>query len=458
MNRYLSKHFDGEGGVSQLLTIAFPMMISLACDTVMMFTDRVFLSYLSPSHMSSAMTGGMTAFVFMTFILGITGYGTALVAQYLGAGKSYKCGSVITQGLIISILSYPIIILCIPLGATLFKLTGQSPIQTSLSLDYFKILIIGSVFGALRNCINTFFSGIGHTRVVMFSSMTVTVINVFVSYVLIFGKFGAPTLGIKGAAIGSVFGSFVGLVFVSVAYFLYGLKHREYGIVDGLKYNREIMKKLIRHGTPGGVEFFLNIFAFNILILLLHSYGPDVAAAVTIAFNWDLVSFIPLVGVGIGVNSLTGRFMGMGDHKLAHRTTISGLKIATAYATLMLIIFGIFYSSLVGVFIQGSDGHEIRNYAEFMVRMVAFYVIADGIALVYSGALRGAGDTFWTMVISVISHWFLVVEAILIVRVFHFSPKVSWVIFVFTIPLMASVYYFRYKTGGWRQIVIVDGD
>ncbi|MDP6330010.1 MAG: MATE family efflux transporter, partial [SAR324 cluster bacterium] len=95
-----SKQFEGPGGISQLLYIAIPMVVSQACETIMMFTDRLFLSQVSPMHMSASMSGGLTAFMFSTFFIGLTGYATPLVAQYLGSGNKKICGVVIFQALI----------------------------------------------------------------------------------------------------------------------------------------------------------------------------------------------------------------------------------------------------------------------------------------------------------------------------------------------------------------------
>ena len=79
------------GGVRELLAIALPMVVSHACETAMTFTDRLFLSRLGPEQMNAAMAGGLTCFMTMTFFLGLTGYTTALVAQYLGAGRKQHC-------------------------------------------------------------------------------------------------------------------------------------------------------------------------------------------------------------------------------------------------------------------------------------------------------------------------------------------------------------------------------
>ncbi|MFP4418846.1 MAG: MATE family efflux transporter, partial [Chitinispirillaceae bacterium] len=133
-----------------------------------------------------------------------------------------------------------------------------------------------------------------------------------------------------------------------------------------------------------------------------HSQGLHSATAVTIAFNWDMVSFIPLSGFGIAVTSLVGRYIGARDLHTAHLSTFSALKISLFYAALLLIPFGIFTDAMVDLFLPAEASiqyQQTRDLAMYMVRFIAFYILGDAVLVVFSGALRGAGDTFWTMMI-----------------------------------------------------------
>lgn len=456
MNQLFRRHFSGPGGISQLFAIAFPMVVSSACETVMMFTDRLFLSHLSPTHMSAAMSGGMTGFMFTTFFMGLTGYTTPLVAQYLGAGKKKNCAVTVSQSLIISVLCFPLMILCIPLGHLLFNIFDKGSEQLTLAIQYYDILMYGIVVVILKNSFSAFFSGIGKTRIVMIASLASVLINTVVNYILIFGALGFPALGIKGAAIGTLFSGFCGLIILAISYYWYHKGHPEFEAASSLRFDAKVMKKLFRFGYPAGLEFFLNFLAFDILILIFHSYGKNVASAVTIAFNWDMVSYIPMIGMNIGVTSLVGRYMGAKDIDLAHKATKSGLKLGVVYAILMLILFIGFSGPMSNLFIQQTENvEELFSLAKYMVGMMAFFIVADGFSLVYAGALRGAGDTVWTMMISVGFHWLLALEALVMVRYLNIDPKITWACFVFTIPFIGISYFFRYRLGKWKNINVI---
>lgn len=451
----LSSHTPG--GVPELLAIAFPMIISQACETLMMFVDRLFLARLGPEYMSAAMGGGLTAFMFVTFLVGLIGYSNALVAQFLGSDRTSKCAGVVAQSLMISIAGYPLVLAAIPAGHLLFRVSGIAPEQLAPQQAYFDLLMFGTVVGLARHCLASFFSGIGRTRIVMLSAMVAMVVNITANYLLIFGIAGFPAMGIRGAAIGTILGSAAGLSVLAGLYFSRAYRSA-YGVVTALRFDPDIMKKLLRYGSPTGLEFLLNILAFNMLIMTFHSYGVNVAAAVTIAFNWDMVSFIPLIGVNIGVTSLVGRYMGANDPDTAQCATMSGLKIALAYSAITFTAFGLLPGPLVSVF--RSPGAEtqfdlIAPLAIYMVRLISVYVFANAVSIVFGGALRGAGDTFWAMCVSVTGHWLLAGVAIFMTRVLGAEPRVAWAVAVFLILGIGAALYLRYHTGKWRTMRVV---
>lgn len=445
------------GGLREMLAIALPMVVSHASETAMTFVDRLFLSQLGTVPMSASLAGGLTSFMMMTFFIGLIGYATALVAQYLGAGLKEKCAWVVTQTLFIALLAYPLILSGRPLIHRLFAATGIAPEQLAQQQAYFDLLLYGAVLVLLRTCLASFFSGIGRTRVVMLSALIAMLVNMGANYVLIFGHFGVPALGIRGAALGTLLGSFCALLVLLTAYLGRGIR-QEFGVLESLGFDAAVMRKLLRFGSPAGVEMFLNLLAFTLMILLFHSHGVVTATAVTIVFNWDMVSFVPLIGIQIGVVSLVGRYLGAGRPEIADRAARSGLKMAWTYSTLILILFIALPGALVDIFAPATPDliyPQAAPLAVSMLRLAAFYVLADAVMIVCSGVLRGAGDTFWAMCVSVGMHWLLLPVLYVALNILQLPPQTAWLALIFLFQGFCAIFYLRYRSGRWKRLSLV---
>jgi MATE family multidrug resistance protein len=446
-----------QGGIREMLAIALPMVVSNACDTAMVFTDRLFLARLGPELMNASMAGGLTVFMLMSFFLGLTGYTTALAAQYLGARKKQNCPLVLSQAVIISLVAYPLILFCRPLGHGIFSLMGIGAGQIGPQKVYFNILLCGVLISLLRSCFSAFFSGIGRTGIVMIATCSAMLLNVGLNYVLIYGKFGFSALGIAGAAYGTILGGVGGLCVLAFAYFRKPMR-REFRIGESLRFDRAVFGKLLRFGSSVGLEMFLNLLAFTALVLVFHSHSPATATAATIVFNWDMVSFVPLIGIEIGVTSLVGRCMGAGDPDTAHKSVMSGLKLGFVYSAVILLFFTAFPNFMVRVFRPEVPDHIFSSavpLAVFMVRMASLYVLVEAVLVVFIGALRGAGDTLWAMAMSVSLHWIMVVVLWFMLKVIGTSPQAGWSAIVFFFLLFSGLVFLRYRTGQWKNIKVV---
>jgi len=446
-----------EPDLKLLLNMALPMIISQASETIMMFSDRLFLSWLGKNYISAAMSGGLSAFVFNSFFIGIVGYTNALAGQYFGAGRERECLRATAQGIYLSIAFVPLIFLIIPAVKYTFIAAGHTDNQITLEYQYFSILMTGAVFMLLRNALAGFFLGIGETRIVMIANMAGMLINVPLNYILIFGKLGFPAMGLTGAALGTVCGSFFIMVILLAAYMRHGI-YRQYRSSSIWKYSSTLMNKLLKFGLPSGTELFLNVFAFNIFLQLMHSISEDVAAAVTITFNYDMVAFIPMLGLGIAVTAMTAQQMGAGNTEGAKKATWLALKTGYTYAFIMMVIFIFGADLLVSFFTKGLTANEaeMKNLAVWMVRLAAIYTLADVTQLVFGGALRGAGDTRFVMYISVLLHWIMAVGALVLIKFSHASPMTVWILFIGFVVTLGGAMFLRFHRGAWKSITVID--
>ena len=457
----LRKYFSGyhePGGIKELLELALPMIISTACDGIMTFTDRLFLSRVGSEQMNAALGGGVAMQMLTFFFVGLTGYSTALVAQYFGAGERQNATKSAFQAIIITILAWPVILLLKPLTVGYFHFMNIPDAQIGFQTVYLNILVWGSIFGMMRYTLGCYFTGIGKTKVVMLATVVAMVVNVLLDYVLIFGKLGLPAMGIKGAAIATISGAFVAM-FILIVLYLGHQNRLEFSVMKSFRFNWPVMKKLIYFGSPAGLEMFLNFLAFSTMISLFHARGEIAATATTIMFNWDMVSFIPLLGIEIAVTSLVGRYMGARQPDVAHHAAISGIKTGIFYSIVILLLFVLIPEALVRVFHPEISTPTFEDAVPIAVRMIqiaSMYVLAEAVMVAMVGALRGAGDTHFTMIASVTAHWLFVPILYLALNAFNFSIQLSWFVLVVFFLLFCSVLIFRFKSGKWKSIRVIN--
>ncbi|NND83501.1 MAG: MATE family efflux transporter [Gammaproteobacteria bacterium] len=427
------------------------MIVSQGAYALMIFTDRYFMSMISPTHLAASLGGGIAAFFSLSLFVGVLSYTNALVANAYGADKFGNCSKVLTQSVIMIALSIPFLILITYLVGFMFAGMGHDPLQVELEYLYFNVLMLGALITLLKVCFGSYFSGIGRTRNVMIADGSGVLLNIPVSYILIFGKLGFPELGILGAGIGTIIGSLFTLLIM--LYYYFEREHRElFRVLESFAYNQRLMLRHLRFGFPSGMEMFLNVAAFNLFLLMFQSYGVAEGASAAIVFNWDIVSFVPMIGLHIGIISLIGRYTGANQMDRADDVIRSAFFVGLSYSAALGVLFAVFREPLVGMFITtGIDSPEIRELASYMMIGLSTYVMADAIILIAGGVLRGAGDTRWLMIASVILHWLMLVVQFFVIKVWLLTPLVSWLVLVLLILAIAAVYLWRLKSNKWRN-------
>ncbi len=413
---------------------------------------------VSTAHMSAAMIGGVTFFLFLSLWFNLCSYVNALVAHNYGADKKERCALALSQGLYLPLIIFPLILACIPLGLMIFKISGHAPEQLILEKRYFTILLAGSLAPLFRASLTGFFVGIGRTRLVMIADLIGMAANIPLTYGLIFGRFGLPALGIDGAAYATILSTVITVVILLIDYFQPNYR-REFNIMSNLHFDYRMFRQLIRYGLPAGFEIMLKMVAFTLIITLFHSYSLETAAATTITFNWDFVAFFPMLGISMATTSLVGQNIGANDIYEAKRATFSGLKIACFYAVIMGITFFTIPDFLTRIFLPDkldASAREIFILSKTMLRMISIYVVFNASEVVFSGALRGAGDTRWVMMSTLVLSWVFATAEFILIRYVGIQLITAWAVLVM-MPITAFfVFFLRFQSGKWQSYRIAE--
>ena len=448
---FLSRVHFKKDTLFELARIALPMVVSQGTFAVMIFTDRYFMSQIDSVHMAAALGGGVAAFFSFCFFTGLLSYANALTAQYLGAGELAKCSKVVTQGIVITIMCSPFLVIITYFVSGIFENVGHDPIQVELEKTYYVILMLGVIITLTKTCLSSYFAGIGRTRVVMICDVCGLLFNVPLCYVMVFGTIGLPALGIVGAGVSTIIAS----LFACILFIVFYLRreHRDkFSVMSSFQIDWGVLRRFWRLGFPSGLELFLNVAAFNLFLLMFQGYGIVEGASAAIVFNWDLLSFVPMIGLNIGVISLIGRFVGANDMARTDEVMSAGFFLGIVYSAILAVLYITFRFPLVEVFSPPEgDFSEIRDLSAFMMIGLSSYVIADAMIIITGGVLRGAGDTRWLMYASVGLHWAMLIAQYYVILVWEFGPRVSWLTFCAMIFAIAIVYIWRLQNGVWRD-------
>ena len=463
LNKFYSpKKFKKNGDVKDVLVVALPMLLSMSFDTIMTFIDRLFLSKLGPAEMNAALGAGAVQLALTMFFTGAISYTTAMVAQRLGAKKTSDCARVFMQAVYLSLISVPLLYLTIPLGHLAFGMEHLPADQLEYQKTYFNILMFGGVINLVRNAAPCFFSGIGETKIVMKAAFVGMIVNVACNFVLIYGLGPIPALGVAGAAYGTLIGNLVSTVILFAKFFAKSCNSR-FNTRSSFAFSWPLTRELLQKGIPSGVEMFLNMSAFQLMILMFHALGPDAATASSVMFNWDMVAYVPLMGLEVASTSLVGRYVGARDAAAATRSTYSGLKLGWGYSLLMGVFFVFLPGVLTDIFrpdMAEASAEAIaifdaaRPMSIFMLRIATFYIFVEVLLVVYAGALRGAGDTVWVMFTCAIMNWCVSGALYVAAYIFHLPAHYAWIAVVAVYSTAPVIFWWRWKSGKWRKHVM----
>lgn len=446
------------GGYRPLLKIAIPLVLSNGAFSVQQFIDRMFLAWSSPEAVAAATPAGVLNFTVMSLFINTAAYAGTFVAQYFGAGRLERIGPVVWQTIYLSIAGAAVMVLFAPFAGPIFRLAGHGTAVAALEAEYFKILCVGSAFPILNAGLSGFYAGLGRTWPVMWINLEITGLNVVLDYWLIFGGLGIPPMGIGGAAIATVAATATGTVILALLILLRSDRRRFQ--LTHARLNVELLRRMVRYGVPSGLQVMIDVSGFTVFIMLVGRLGMENLAATNIALNINMLAFMPIVGLGIAVTILVGQQIGERSVERAEFSTYSGLHLALLYMTCIAAAYlFVPHLFLLPFTLNAAEGQylPISATARILLRFVAFYSFFDALTLVFSSAIKGAGDTrFVVSVIALLSFCALIAPTALIVLVLHWSMFAAWTVATCYISALGVVFYLRFRAGAWKTMHVIE--
>ncbi len=451
----------------EVLQVALPLMISAGMFSLVLFADRTLLLWYDGESMSASMAAGNLFWVLVCLPVGIASMTGAIVSQYVGTDQEERIGRFLWQSVWLSLMFAPMFAGFAAIATWFFEVTSQPQPLIELEATYLRLLMLGAVGMVLETALSGFFSGTERTSVIMWVSVASGLLNLVLDLLLIFGSGPIPEMGIAGAAIGSV-ASFWFKVFCYAALLLRPKYEAVYGLRRGFGFDRAVLGNLLFFGFPTGLMYLTESGGFTVIVLRIGSLGDIPLRATTMAINFNMIAFIPLVGVSIAASVLVGRHLLQSGPARAARSVYGALAIGGCYSGIWLFgylaipdfMMSLYELNESGLRSGGADARESIALARGLLKFVAIYVVLDAAQLILAGALRGAGDTWFVLLSG------LAASAIALMIGFAFEPGIDplhwadqlhwwWWMVALWVWLLAMLMAARFIQGSWRQMRMV---
>ncbi len=440
----------------ELFRVAMPLMISAGMFSLVLFVDRTLLLYHDGPSMSASMAGGAMFWVLTCFPVGIVSMAGAIVGQHIGADERDRIGKLMWQAIWLALAFVPWFGLVAINAEWIFRATGQPEELIGLESIYLRYLMIGAVGLVLESALSGFFSGTEQTSVIMWVSVASGVVNFVLDLILIFGWGPIPSMGITGAAIASAIAFWFKVVCYSVL-MMWFQRESVYKLRAGFGLDLSVLGNLLFFGIPTGLMYLIESGGFTVILLRIGALGDIPLRATTMAINFNMIAFIPLMGVSIAASVLVGKHLLQSGPARAAKSAYAALAIGLVYSCTWLIAYLVVPDLLLSLYEStptNSDTTEAIELARGLLKFVAIYVVLDALQVIFAGSLRGAGDTWFVM----LSGFFA--SAVALSIGFAWEPTVAtlnwwWYMITFWIWLLAAMLAARFIQGSWKKMRMV---
>jgi len=448
----------GEGGGREVLALAWPLIVGNSLWTAQIILDRILLSRTSSDTVGAAMASAMLFWTPLTLFQFTANYATTFVAQYTGAAQARRVGPVVWQALYFSALAGLAFIGLAPFAETIVAVGNHSEELQGLEAVYFRCLCFAALPTLITAAATSFFAGRGDSKTVLVVNAAGLFVNAPLAYAWIFGAFGLPAWGIAGAGWATVVATTVSAL-LALVLFMRPHYRKEFATLAGWRFDARLFLRLLRFGLPSGVFVALDTLVFTVFIFLVGRMGRVQLDATSVTFTLNLISFLPIMGVGQAVGILVGQRLGENRPDWAARSTWSGFAIALFAMTILAVPYLFAPNFLAEIFRAEADTatwEQVRELVPVLLRFVAFYCLFDSMNMVFSNALRGAGDTRYVTLAGVVLSWTVMVIPTSAALRYGWGLYWAWTFASAYVMALGLAMLARFLQGKWRAMRVIE--
>lgn len=433
-----------------ILTLAFPLILSMSSFVMMQLLDAVFLSWVSPTALAALSPAGMASFLLQSSFIGAAGYTSAFIAQYKGKGLIREIHISLWQGIYFAVAAGFLILIVTFVVGPYFYLLKHDTEMTLMETEYFLITGCGAIFSLIDSAIFGYFSGLRQTKTILGVYFLGFFLNAFLAYALI------PKMGIQGAALATISSQAFMTVIMFVAYF-WPQEVKEFWKQKCYRWDPKMFFRFLKFGLPNGYRFSVEMLAWTLFLLFIGRIGVPELAATNIAWRLNGIAFFPVIGLAQAVGILAGQFKGANQPDLVKTVTHRGCLVTEIWMVICSLLFVLCPGFLFDIFSQPGQiaFQEIRAMGTVLLKYVAIYCLLDGLNIVYLSSLQSTGDTRWTFLMT-LGFQGIFLSALLYADQCHRDLFFEWKIATVFVMLQALMWLWRFLSDRWVSLTLVE--
>ena len=434
----------------RVLRLAIPSAGETMLHMLVMLVITYLVGHLGPASLAAV---GLSWQISLTVMILFTAVGTgatALIARMVGAQDWVGANRVVRQAFLVAFgagLAATLLFVCF--AEPLLVLMGAEGDVLTQGVDFLRAVSSVFIVSAIMFIGHACMRGAGDMRTPLLITIVVNLLNVGVAWVLVNGVGPFPALGVFGAGVGSSIGRAAGglLVFVILLRGRAGLR-----LQWGEGFDWSLIRRMARIGLPAAVDQVAHRLGMLVFVRTIAALGTVSFAAHQIALNAESTSFMPGWGFAIAATTLVGQGLGARDARRSERDAMLAFYIALAFMSVMGVAFIIFAPQIIGIFTEDA---EVIAVGSTPLRVIGLVQPLLAAMMVFSGALRGAGDTITPMLVNAGSVWLIRVPGCLLVTLWlGWGLTGVWAVMGLDLAVRGTVMFVQFRRGRWKKLVV----
>ncbi len=434
---------------ARILALALPIIGGMMSQNVLNLVDTAMVGHLGDAALAAVGMGGFVSFLCMSLILGISIGVQATAARRKGESRFEEMAVALNAGLLVVLCVGPVLsLVLVGLVPHFFPVLIEDPEVVELGTPYLQIRILAIVFVASNFAFRGYWNAVDRSRLYMQTLIIMHCCNIFLNYVLIFGKLGFPELGVTGAGIGTAVSTAIG----TLTYLLLGFRYaRGEGFFRKAPSLKDV-QQIVRLSIPSGVQQFFFSAGMTTMYWIIGRIGTAELGAANVLINLTLIALLPGMAFGLAAATLVGQALGRGDVPDAKQWAWDVVKIAVVLLSVLGIPMWAAPDLLLGIFLHNPDTLAV---ARAPMRLIGATMAIEAIGIVLMHSLMGAGDVHRVMRISVSCQWlYFLPLAYVIGPMLGFGLFAVWLMNISYRALLAGVFALLWQRGKWAGITV----